>query len=261
MTVFDVPVFDGLATAQILALGLVFAASFFVKGVFGYGAVPLLIVAGSFVVEPHHAVVLAAVSNVLTHLQYLPSGFREGRTRLAGQLALFILPMIVIGVWIFSRIGGDSLNMFAGAVILASIAFDSFGWLDRIAPFVRRNVRVVGPAFGMLAGLISGMIGAGSISFISLYIKVLVPDRAAFRATIILVTGAILVWRIFILSLSGMVTHGIVAEALLLLPGALLAGVVGARVSRRLSDRSFFAAYRAVLAFGAAAMILRGAAG
>ncbi|MBM9593169.1 sulfite exporter TauE/SafE family protein [Roseitranquillus sediminis] len=250
--------FEALSSTGIVALVLVYSASFFVKGIFGYGAVPILIVAGSFVITPHQAVVLAAVTNLMTHVQYMPDGLRHGQRGLVVRLAIFLLPAIAVGVWIFSRIDGASLSVVTGLIILLSILADAFGLFDPLAPFVRRNVRTIGPAFGTVAGLISGIVGAGAISFISLYVRVFAPDRQGFRATIILVTAVILVWRTAMLALSGHLTHTLFAEALLLLPPGLLAGWIGARVSRRISDRGFFAAYRAVIALGAGLLILRG---
>ena len=253
--------FEALSPLQIGTLAMVYGASFFVKGVFGYGAVPILIVAGSFVVTPHQAVVLAAVTNLMTHLQYMADGIRSGQRGLVVRLAVFLLPAIAVGVWIFARIDGGALSILTGTIILASVLADAFGLLDPLAPFVRRNVATVGPAFGTVAGLISGIVGAGAISFISLYVRVFAPDREGFRATIILVTAVILCWRTAMLALAGQVTGTVVAEALLLLPAGLLAGWAGARLSRRLSDRGFFSAYRMVLIFGAGLMIVRGATG
>lgn len=258
MTLFGLPVFESLATTQIVALALVFGASFFVKGVFGYGAVPLLIVTGSFVVEPHHIVVLAALTNLLTHAQYLPDGLAHGRRDITLRLAVTLVPTIALGVWIFARMGGASLNVIAGLVILASIIADARNLLNPLAPWVRANARLAAPVFGFIAGLISGIIGAGAVSFISLFVRIFAPDKQGFRATIILVTAVILVWRSIVLAATGQATLTIALEAAIMLPGGLIAGVVGARLSRRLSDASFFSAYRLVLSVGAVAMIARG---
>lgn len=253
--------FADLAAWQIALMALIYGGAFFVKGVFGYGAVPILIVVGSFVVEAHQAVVLAAVSNLMTHVQYLPEGFRHGQRRLVGRLALFVMPAIVVGVWIFARIDGGNLAVVAGAVILGSILLDHFGLLDPLAPAVRRHERKVGPAFGTLSGLISGIVGAGAVAFISLYIRVFARDRQSFRATIILMTGVILVWRLSVLSVSGLVTLRILTEALLLLPFSLFAGLVGTRLSSRLGDADFFLWYRLTLGLGALLLIYRGISG
>jgi len=236
-----------------------YAAAFFIKGLFGYGAVPLLIVGGSFVVTPHHAVVLAAVANLLTHVQYMPDGLRLGQVKLVAWLAVFVVPAIALGVWVFARLDGGNLSVLAGAIILGSILMDWFRLLDPIAPFVRANVRMVGPAFGLVSGLISGIVGAGAIAFISLYVRIFAPDRQGFRATIILITGVILLWRSIVLTFNGLIDLTVLGEALVLLPGAVLVGLFGRYVSARISDRGFFTAYRFVLLFGAAMMIARGA--
>ncbi|MBF9036092.1 TSUP family transporter [Rhodobacterales bacterium HKCCE2091] len=249
--------FAGLPGWQVAALVLVYAASFFVKGVFGYGAVPLLIVAGSFVVEPHHAVVLAALTNLMTHMQYVGEGLRNGQRALVLRLAIFVLPSIAAGVWVFSRMDGASLGILAGAIIGLSVIADWRGWFDPLAPWTRENVWLSGPIFGTVAGLISGIIGAGAIAFITLYLRVFARDRATFRATVILMTGVILLWRSAVLAVAGEVTGTIAFEALLLLPGGLLAGWAGGRLSARMSDGAYFTGYRWVLVSGAAVLVLR----
>ena len=257
----DVTPFMGLSGLQIAALVAVFAGAFLVKGMFGYGAIPLLIVAGSFVVAPHHAVLLAAVTNLMTHVQYLPEGLRHGQRRQVARLALFLMPTIVAGVWVFARIDGSRLSLLAGMVIMASVLVDWLRLLDPLAPFVRANVRVVGPVVGTVSGLISGVIGAGAISFLSIYVRMLAPGRHEFRATILLISGVIMTWRVFILVMVGLVDATILTEALLLLPVGLVAGLVGQRLFGMMNDRMFFDGYRLVLVMGSALMILRGLTG
>lgn len=261
MTMFGLPIFDDLSHAQLFMLFAVFTGAFFIKGVFGYGAVPLLIVAGSLVVEPHHAVVLAALTNLLTHIQYMPEGIAHGQRALTLRLGVFLLPSIAIGVWVFAQLNGASLSILAGAVILGSVYADWRRLLDPLAPWVRANARIAAPAFGTVAGLISGIIGAGAISFISLFVRIFAPERQGFRATIILITAIILFWRTVMLSITGQATVSIALEALLLLPGGVIAGALGARLSRSLTDTTFFAAYRIVLMLGAALLIYRGVVG
>lgn len=261
MDVFGVVPFDGLSAWQIGALGLIYFAAFFVKGVFGFGAVPLLIVAGSFVVEPHHAVVLAAVTNLVTHLQYIPEGWRSGQRALVGRLIVYLIPSIAVGVVVFAQLGGGSLSILAGIIIMGSILADAFRLLDPLAPMVRRRARIVGPAFGVVSGLISGIVGAGSIAFVGLYVRMFAPDRQGFRATIILIVAVTMVWRTAVLAMTGMITGALLAETLILLPGSVLSGALGARLTRRISDRGFFTAYRVVLCAGAALMIWRGLGG
>lgn len=258
MSLFGLEIFAGLPAWQLCLLAAVYAAAFFVKGIFGYGAVPILIVAGSMLLEPHHAVVLAAVSNLATHAQYLPDGIRNGQRALVVRAALFLLPAIAFGVWVFTRLEGASLSILAGSIILFSVIADAQGWLKPLEPWVLAHPRISGPAFGTTAGLISGIVGSGAIAFISLYVRIFEQERMGFRGTIILVTAVILVWRTSVLTFAGEITFSVVGEAALLLPAGLLAGWIGGRVSRKLADATFFRAYRAVLCLGAALMILRG---
>ena len=57
MEIAGIPIFPEMTGLEIAALAAIYASAFLIKGVFGFGAVPLLIVGGTFVVEAHHAVV------------------------------------------------------------------------------------------------------------------------------------------------------------------------------------------------------------
>ncbi len=253
-----IPVFEDMTVLQVAALAGVYASAFLIKGVFGFGAVPLLIVGGTFVTEAHHAVVLAAVSNLLTHIQLMPHGIRHGRRQLVLRLAIFILPSVILGVWIFGQLSGPDLTALAGAIILMSMVMDQFRLLDPLHPFVRRHERVAGPTFGTLTGLIAGVVGAASIAFASLYIRVFVTDRHEFRSTLILLIAVVLTWRTTMLGAGGHITWAILIEAAILLPFGLAAGFAGGKVTDRMSDGDYFTWYRAALSFGAILMIYRG---
>lgn len=258
MEIGGIALFEGMTGVQIAALAAIYASAFLIKGVFGFGAVPLLIVGGNFVTDAHHAVVLAAVSNFITHLQLIPSGVRQGRRKLVFRLAIFILPAVVVGVWIFGRLSGPDLTALAGAIILFSMILDQFRLLDPLHPLVRRHEPVVGPAFGTITGLIAGVVGAASIAFVSLYIRVFVTERHEFRATLILMIAVILSWRTAMLGAGGHITWVILLEAAVLMPGGFVAGYIGGKVTDRLSDGDYFTWYRAALSFGAILMIYRG---
>jgi len=58
------------------------------------------------------------------------------------------------------------------------------GLLDPLAPWVHANARIAAPVFGTVAGLISGIIGAGAVTFISLLILIFAPGRKGFLATV-----------------------------------------------------------------------------
>jgi uncharacterized membrane protein YfcA len=118
--------------------------------------------------------------------------------------------------------------------------------------------RSSGPAFGTITGLIAGVVGAASIAFVSLYIRVFVTERHEFRATLILMIAVILSWRTGMLAVSGHVTWVILLEAAVLLPGGFVAGYLGGKITDRLSDGDYFTWYRAALSFGAILMIYRG---
>lgn len=244
--------------SQLGLLGTIFLFAFAIKGLVGYGAVPAIIVLGSHVVSPHHVVLLAAISNLVSHVQFVPEGWRHGDRRLSFWLALFFIPTVAFGIWMFTRLDGDRLSIVSGVLIITLLLLETSGLMRRFEPVIQRHRRISGPIAASACGLISGFIGVGAIVFISAYIRMFCPTRQTFRATVFLVAGLLAVYRSTVLIASGVIGADILLQALILAPAAYLGGVAGSALSRRLSNERFFAVYRALLLAGGASLIWRG---
>jgi len=258
MTLFGITPFADFSLLQIAGLAAIYALAFFIKGVFGYGAVPTLVVLGSLVVPPHHAVLLAAISNLITHVQFIPGAIRYGDRRLALRLVFFFVPTIAFGVWVFSQMDSSRLSLAAGVLILFIMLTEIFGLLRHAEPLIRKHNAIVGPLAASLAGLIAGLIGAGAMVFLSLYIKIFCPEKQQFRATILLVATMIIVWRSIILLGSHIVGPNILLEAALLSPVAFAAGSAGGLAMRAIPNALFFRLYQVLMAAGAVLLIFKG---
>ena len=75
MTVVDVPLFEGVSDVGILLLVALYFLAFVIKGIFGFGAIPPLVVFGALITEPHHAVLLAAVAISARNCSSSPRAF------------------------------------------------------------------------------------------------------------------------------------------------------------------------------------------
>lgn len=249
-----------LSLEQLALLACVYCLAFTIKGVFGYGAAPALIILGSTVVPPHHAVLLAGVSNLISQVQFIPEALRHGDRKLSLIMALSLLPATLLGVWWFASIGSSDLSLVAGVIIMGVLLLEMSGLAEKAGPALQANRHVVGPFVGFASGIISGLIGAGSLIFMSVYIRFCVPEKLAFRATMMLIATLLIFWRTGTLAVGGLLSLELLAEAALLAPVGYLAGKAGSVVANRLSTENYFWLYRLLLLVGAASLILRGLA-
>ena len=256
MSVFGIPVFEEVSVVGLCLLAMVYFAAFTIKGAFGYGAVPILVVFGALIVGPHHAVLLAAMSNLFTHIQFVPESLRAGDRRLAGGLMLIYLPTIAVGIWVFGRLEPSWLNVIMGGLMVLVVGAEALNLFRRFEEPIRRRASVIGPLLGAVSGLLVGIIGAGGVAFMSLYVKILCPEKRLFRATILLLVSFILVWRIAILGISGFITGPLIVESLILLPVSMSAGMLGTRVFSRMTNNRFFAAFQIVLLSAASFLMI-----
>jgi uncharacterized protein len=258
---FGVSPFGGFTEVQVAAIVLLYLVAFFLKGMLGYGAVAALVAGGSLIIPPHHAVVLAAVANAYTQVQFVPSSLREGDRQVALRLVFWTMPAVAAGVWLFAQAGAPGLSLLIGLMILALVVAEVAGLFRRLEPVARRHQRTAGPVVAGTAGLVGGIIGAGAIVLLSLYVRMLCPEKLRFRGTILLIGNVFVFWRLAVLALGGLVGAQVLVEALLLAPVSLTAGWLGGTLVRRLPAPLFFRLYQALLIAAALLLIARGVAG
>jgi uncharacterized protein len=257
MNVLGIPVFEEVSALGLGLLVCLYGAAFTIKGIFGYGAVPLLVVFGALIVGPHHAVLLAALSNLFSHIQFIPEGLRAGDRRLTRGLILVYVPTIVAGIWIFGRLEANWLNLVMGSVIALVVGAEALNLFRRFEASIRARTSLVGPLLAAISGLLAGMIGTGGIVLVSLYVKIVCTDKRVFRATILLIATFVIGWRTLVLGYSGFITWSLVLESLMLLPMSVGAGVVGTRIFGRMTNKRFFSAFQIMLLFAAVFLIIR----
>ena len=93
---FGEPIFQGTSSWDLAVLVIVYAGAFMVKGVFGIGAMPAIVLIGAWVLDPHHAVLLGMLVVTYSHFLFIPEAFRRGDRRLCGLLAIGYVPAVVL---------------------------------------------------------------------------------------------------------------------------------------------------------------------
>lgn len=258
MTVLGVPVFADLTAGSFVALIALYFFSFVVKGMFGLGAQPPLVIFGAFIVDPHEAVLLSVVSNAMGHIQFVPESLRHGDWPAVRGLVLGYVPSIALGVWLFGRLDTSGLSLVLGLALTAVIVAEAFSVFRRWESSIRAHPGRVGPVMAGVSGLLAGLTGAAGVVLTSLYIKILCPEARTFRATILLVASVVMAWRIVVLGAGGFIGLSLFLECLVLLPCSLLGGYLGSRLFGRLPRERFFWAFRIVLIVAALNLVLKG---
>lgn len=257
MSLFGLPVFVDLPTLNLVLLGVLYFGAFFIKGLFGYGALPPIILFGAFLTAPHHAVLLGSVANAYTQLQFIPVSIREGDWRIAGRIIVFFFPAMAFGVWVFSIVDANALAILMSLVILLIVGGETLNLFARLQETARTRFRIALPVLSAATGLAMGMIGGGGLIVISVILKVMTDSARTFRGTLLALATAMIYWRIGFLALLGFITPSLLLEALLLLPLTSAGGYVGARMFGRLTDERFFKLVRILMLVAAATLLIR----
>lgn len=257
--VFGTVIFEGVGIWAGVALVVAYLLAFTIKGLFGYGAVPPMILMGSFLMPPHQAVIVAGLVNFTSQWFLLPEGLKTGNRQIAGRMILFILPALLVGVAIFRILPPNGLQFSVGLLLLLILLAEGTQLKTIVEPIAHRNVAAFSAGASIVAGLMAGLVGAGAMIFLSVLLRTLVPSKDTFRGTIVLIVTSILVARTALLSAGGMITLAEVIIALMLLPLAAIGLPLGRALSRTLSNEAFFMAYRWFMIMASALLMVRGA--
>lgn len=258
MTVFGLPVFADISTTGLILLAAIYFFSFTLKGMFGLGAMPPLVIFGSWVLGPHHAVVLAVTSNVLSQLQFTPEGVRNGDWRLVRGLVLAYLPATILGVWIFGTLASAWLTVVVGLALAAIVLIEGSALLRRYNTFIRDSSPVLGPVMAAVSGVIGGVVGAGGVILISSYIRMVCTDARVLRATILLIATFFVAWRTAVYAANGFVPLSVLVECLILLPIIFIGGLAGSRLFGLFPKDRFFLAFRILLVIASLNLVVKG---
>lgn len=258
MTVFGVPVFGDVSPTRLILLAGIYFLSFVLKGMFGLGAMPPLVILGAWVLGPHHAVVLAVVSNVVSQMQFTPEALRNGDWRLARGLVLAYLPATILGVWIFGRLESAWLTVVVGLGLAIIVMTDGSAALRRYDTFIRDRSPVLGPVVAAFSGIIGGVVGAGGVILVASYIRKVCTDARVLRATILLIATFFIVWRMAVYAANGFVPLSVLAECLILLPIIVIGGYVGSRLFGLLPKDRFFPVFKIFLVIASLILVVKG---
>ena len=250
--------FEGASVLAVAGVGLIYFVSFMGRGALGFGAIAPAVTLSSFLIPPHHAVLLAIVTAIVPQLQILPDGIRRGDWHVARPAIPALLISIPIGVWLFARISSDVFSLVLGAGISLIVIMDTLKVLDRAARRVdiRKPTTVFGLSF--ITGLIAGIAGAGGIMMLAVYLKHACRDYISLRATAALIGTLLIFWRLVATIIGGLIDLQLIAEAALLVP-IVYAGVwVGTHYFRNMGAERYYTLFQVLLLISAVGLMVDG---
>ena len=250
--------FSDISGYAVAAIAVIYFLSFFIRGTLGFGSAMPAVVGGVWFMPPHDAVLLALLTSVFAQVQLLPQGFREANWRVAKPMLAGMLVSVVIGVWIFASLKAASLTILLGIFMSAAVLIDMAGITERASRHVQLDRMSIAFGLAAVAGLVAGIVGAGSNYFMSFYLRWASPQPSAFRATNIILSGAMVIWRCIITLIAGLITVKLVIESALVMPAVFVGNWAGRQVAMRLSTRRYFGLFRLLLLAASVALIWKG---
>lgn len=247
-----------LAVDTLVALHLIYFASFVVRGAIGLGSLSPTVLFGTLVVGPHNAVLLALLTNLASQVQFLPQALSDGDWTIARRILIPNFAGAAVGVWMFNWIDPASLTIVLGLALGLVVVADITRVLDRLAQDLPMSGHVTMLTLSAVAGLISGIAGAGGLLLIAVYLRLICPEPRTLRGTILLMSLLIVAWRFFLLLLTGQITIQLLVGAATLLPVVILGGWVGHRIFSGLSRRRFYQVFQVVILLAASILLVRG---
>lgn len=240
-----------------MLLLLLYFVAYTIKGFFGIGALPLILLLSVWVLEPHHAVLLGMLVLMYNHVMFVSEAFRHGDWRICLLLAVGYVPTVVLGVAAFGRLHQSWLGIVLGTLLIGVILADVIIPADRIRSFSEKYPRAGALSMAAIAGGLNGLVGAGNLIFLSLYLKTVVEEARTFRATLLLISIMMGIWRSAVQYAEGMINITLVVESLTLTPAALLGSYAGIRLFKTMPSTGYFRMFRLMLIILSVTIVLR----
>lgn len=250
--------FQDWSAVAIVGVALIYFVAFAGRGALGFGAVAPAITLSSFLIPPHHAVLLAILTATVPQLQVLPEGIRRGDWHVARPAIIALVVSIPFGVWAFALIDASMFSLILGFVISVIVIMDTMKLLDRAAKTV--DIRKPAIVFGLAGatGFMTGLAGAGGVMMLAVYLKHACRDYISLRATAALMGTILIFWRLFATIVAGLIDLQLVAESLLLVPIVYIGGWIGIHFFRRMGADRYYNVFQALLLVSAVGLMIEG---
>ena len=254
----DLDPFSGIAWWGVAIVFAAQAFGSFIRGAFGFGSNLPVVLITTFVLGPHHAILLALLTTIAAQSNLLPSALKDADWQVARPLMAGLTAGTVLGTWLFTILSAQWLLLVLGILLTTIVLMDYFNLVQRFAARVDLRSARMASGFSFVGGTMGGISGAGAFYFLVVYLKHACATPAALRGTNVVLSVLVMCMRMIVVLLAGRITLTLVAEGLLLTPIVIAATWYGSRVFRASAPARFFAALQILLLAGAAALIIKG---
>ena len=114
ITLGGVTAFETLGAAAVALVLVAHFVGFYIRGALGFGSNMPIVLLTTWVLGPHHAILLVALTSGIAQVHLLPQGFRDTDWHVARMLALGMMVGITLGIWVFAGIEADWLVLLLG---------------------------------------------------------------------------------------------------------------------------------------------------
>lgn len=250
--------FAGISVLGVAAVAAVHGFGCFIRGAFGFGSNLPIVLATTFILGPHHAILLAVMTTVTAQAHLVRQGYRTAEWPVAKPLLAGQVAGVIAGTWAFTVLAPEWLTLILGLLIGLIVVMDRLRLLERLDGTVNLRAPPVTSTLAFTGATVGSVSGGGGLYFLVAYLKLVCTSPAGLRGTSLVLSNVFLVTRLTSLLVAGLITPTLVAEGLILAPVALLSTWAGARLFHRTSANGFYLAIQALLLAGAAALVVRG---
>lgn len=257
MTVLGVTPFADIPLWMLAAVAAAHFCGFLIRGAFGFGSNLPIIIATTWLLGPHHAILLVIMTATMAQAHLFPQSFGHANWRLAATLTLGVYIGIGIGTYVFVSLDADSLAPILGALIMTVVLMDRFDAIPRLAHIIDLRAKPLVAVLSLISGFVGTVSGGGGIYFLAPFLRHMCPEPVTFRATNIALSGIFMFGRAGFVALAGLVDLTVIVEGLLLMPVVILGNIIGGRWFRSADPAGFFQALSFMLLAGAALLVAR----
>lgn len=250
--------FAGIGWWAIAAVAAAHAFGCFIRGAFGFGSNMPIVIITTFLLGPHHAILLALMTTLVAQAHLLPQGIRTADWQVSRLLIIGMIAGTATGTWLFTLLSPDRLVLVLGFLISGIIVMDAFHLVEKLTTHIDLRSKRVTTGFSFIGGLMGGVSGAGAFYFLIVYLKHVCQSAAALRGTNVMLSSVTMMTRLIALIAAGMITPTLVTEGLLLSPIVFAATWFGAHIFKISTPQRFFVALQVLLLAGAVSLTVKG---
>ena len=251
--------FAGIPVWALLCVIAAHFVGFFIRGAFGFGSNMPIILMATWLLGPHHAVVLVVVTASASQIHLLPQGIRTADWAVTRPLLLGMVVGVTFGTWVFTKLEADWLTLLMGGLIAGIVVMDRLRLLERLNGLIDLRHRFISMTLALVSGLVGTISGGGGLYFLIVYLKLVCETAFGLRGTNLILSGLFILVRVVLLIWAGFISWTVALEALFLMPAVLLGTWSGTRCFHAIDSQRFYNALQIVLLAMAVALAVKGA--